>query len=113
MQAMVNSLQHAGTGDGVNRWLVVEEAAGGGIRIGIGDDGAGFALDAIPIERLGLRVSIIERVSNAGGSVEVDAGADRGTVIWITWPRPAAPEEEASDLNAVASTAATTEGYEQ
>jgi signal transduction histidine kinase len=113
MQAMVNSLQHAGTGDGVNRWLVVEEAAGGGIRIGIGDDGAGFALDAIPSERLGLRVSIIERVSNAGGSVEVDAGVDSGTVIWIMWPRRAAPEEEASDLNAVASSAATTEGYEQ
>jgi signal transduction histidine kinase len=87
MQAMVNSLQHAGAGDDVHRWLVVEDATYGGIRIGVGDDGVGFGLDCIPHERLGLRVSIIERVTNAGGSVEIDAGSNRGAVIWITWPR--------------------------
>jgi signal transduction histidine kinase len=104
MQAMVNSLQHAGPGDEVHRWLVVEEAAGGGIRIGIGDDGAGFAFDTVPSERLGLRVSIIERVANAGGSVEVDAGIDRGTVIWITWPKVVALSGEGTGLDAVAAT---------
>ena len=107
MQAMVNSLQHAG--DDAKRWLVVEEAEGGGIHIGVGDDGAGFALDTVPSERLGLRVSIIERVSNAGGSVEIEAAIDCGTVIWITWPRVAA-SAEATDLDLVASNASTGEG---
>jgi signal transduction histidine kinase len=109
MQAMVNSLQHAGPGDDVKRWLVVEEAAGGGIRIGIGDNGAGFSVDTVPSERLGLRVSIIERVSNAGGSVEVDAGIDRGTVIWITWPGIIAASGAATDFDALRSSAPTSE----
>jgi len=109
MQAMVNSLQHAGADD-VNRWLVVEQAHGGGIRIGVGDDGAGFAFDTVPSERLGLRVSIIERVSNAGGSVEVDAGPDRGTVIWITWPRVEPAPAVASAFDAVPVTAPAREG---
>ncbi len=109
MQAMINSLQHAGTGEDVHRWLVVESADGGGIRIGIGDDGAGFAFDTVPSERLGLRVSIIERVANAGGSVEVDAGIDRGAVIWITWPRALAPDSTAVGTEA-SSIAPTREG---
>ena len=33
-------------------------------------------------------VDIIERVTNAGGAVEVDAALDRGVRIWIVWPRP-------------------------
>ena len=104
MQAMVNSLQHAGTGDDVHRWLVIESADdGGGIRIGIGDDGSGFAFDTMPSERLGLRVSIIERVANAGGSVEVDTGIDRGTVIWITWPSALAPDPDSTALDTVVS----------
>ena len=108
MQAMVNSLQHAGTGDDIHRWLVVESAEGGGIRIGVGDDGAGFVVDTVPSERLGLRVSIIERVTNAGGSVEVDAGIDRGTVIWITWPRILAPDPHSTAVDAATSISATT-----
>ncbi len=88
MQAMINSLQHAGAGDEIHRWLSVDQAEGGGIRIGVGDDGAGFAMNTVPSERLGLRVSIIERVTNAGGAVEVDAALDRGVRIWIVWPRP-------------------------
>jgi hypothetical protein len=107
IQAMVNSLQHAGAGDDVHRWLVVEGAAGGGIRIGVGDDGVGFTFDTIPNERLGLRVSIIERVTNAGGSVEIDAGIDRGAVIWINWPGVSTPTIEQAGFDAVPSAAAT------
>jgi signal transduction histidine kinase len=86
MQAMVNSLQHAGSGVEVRRWLVVDGGPGDSIRIGVGDNGAGFAVDTIPNERLGLRVSILERVANAGGSVEIETGIGSGTVIWIHWP---------------------------
>lgn len=95
MQAMVNSLQHAGSGDEVRRWLVVDGGPGVGIRIGVGDDGAGFDLENANSERLGLRVSILERVANAGGSVEIETGIGAGTVVWIHWPRlesPVTPE---------------------
>ena len=110
MQAMVNSLQHAGAGDDVHRWLIVEGATGGGIRIGVGDDGAGFTFANVPNERLGLRVSIIERVANAGGSVEVDACIGQGTVVWITWPRAATPTIEHAGSDIATSFATIREG---
>ena len=85
VQAMVNSLQHAGSG-AVRRWLTIGASAGHGIRVDVGDDGDGFDVDSLPMERLGVRVSIIERVANAGGTVEVDSVVGRGTVISIVWP---------------------------
>ncbi|MET4782102.1 ATP-binding protein [Glaciihabitans sp. UYNi722] len=88
VQAMVNSLQHAGAGDDVRRWLTIQASVGGGIQVDVGDTGAGFDVDSVPTERLGLRVSIIERVANAGGTVEVESSAGRGTVISIVWPHP-------------------------
>jgi len=90
VQAMVNSLQHAG--EGVERWLAVRgveahDAPSGGIQVDVGDTGRGFAFDAVPTERLGLRVSILERVTSAGGSVDIRSAPGEGTVISIRWPR--------------------------
>ncbi len=94
VQAMVNSLQHAGEGD-VKRWLTVTGLPDEGIQVDVGDSGAGFAVESVPVERLGLRVSIVERVANAGGLVEIDSAPGEGTMITIRWPDPArsvAPE---------------------
>ncbi|TAL42103.1 MAG: histidine kinase, partial [Salinibacterium sp.] len=44
VQAMVNSLQHAG-GDDVTRWVEVHPVRPGGIEIVVGDTGEGFALE--------------------------------------------------------------------
>jgi len=43
-----------------------------------------------------VRVSIIERVGNAGGHAQVDSAPGRGTSITIRWPRFVAPSHEAS-----------------
>ncbi|TPW73541.1 sensor histidine kinase [Schumannella sp. 10F1B-5-1] len=83
VQAMVNSLQHAG--DGVKRWVSVE-AEGDGIRIEIGDEGRGFDPSTVPTERLGVRVSILERVATAGGSAELDSAPGGGTRVRLRWP---------------------------
>jgi signal transduction histidine kinase len=53
----------------------------------VGDTGLGFSVLEVPVERLGVRVSIIERVAKAGGSVEVESTPGAGTVIDIRWPR--------------------------
>lgn len=102
VQAMVNSLQHAGSPDEVRRWLAIHGLPGGGIEVVVGDDGSGFALDAVPMERLGLRVSIMERVANAGGTVSIDSSVGRGTVVSIRWP---SAETLASAPDAVAGQA--------
>ena len=90
VQAMVNSAQHAG--DGVRRWVAVRPDADDGIAIEVGDEGRGFDLAAVPTERLGVRVSILERVANAGGVAEIDAQPGRGAVVSIRWPAVDAQE---------------------
>ena len=91
VQAMVNSLQHAGHDPRVSRWVTIRSAIGAGIEVEVGDTGAGFSFVDLPAERMGLRVSIVERVTNAGGAVEIDSAVDEGTVIAIRWPKPELP----------------------
>jgi signal transduction histidine kinase len=85
VQAMVNSLQHAGVG--VPRWAEVHGRADG-VTVTIGDRGAGFDVDAVPTERLGVRVSILERVTAAGGAAQLRSSPGVGTVVTLAW-RPA------------------------
>jgi hypothetical protein len=88
MQAMVNSLQHAGEGD-VARWVGIRGTAPG-IEVIVGDAGAGFDMVEIPAERLGVRVSILERVSNAGGRAVIQSAKGAGTTLMIRWPHAGA-----------------------
>lgn len=84
VQSMVNSLQHAG-GD-VERWVTIHGRTGGGIEVEIGDRGAGFDVESIPTERLGVRVSILERLATAGGRAEIESRPGSGTLIRLHWP---------------------------
>lgn len=95
VQAMVNSLQHAGGTRSVTRWLTVTGVGADGLSIEVGDTGVGFDARVVPVERLGLRVSILERVANAGGQVDIASAPDEGTVITISWPVPDGPESAA------------------
>jgi signal transduction histidine kinase len=83
VQAMVNSLQHAG--NGVDRWVDVRSHGHQAFTIEIGDTGAGFDPELIPTERLGVRVSILERVASAGGHARIDTAPGEGTVVSLTW----------------------------
>jgi signal transduction histidine kinase len=96
VQAMVNSLQHAGQDPHVSRWLTIRGSGPGGIEVEVGDTGTGFSFIDLPAERMGLRVSIVERVTNAGGAVDIDSVIHEGTVISIRWPRPE-PERASVD----------------
>ncbi|QNO37062.1 histidine kinase [Protaetiibacter sp. SSC-01] len=85
VQAMVNSLQHAG--GHVDRWAVIRGDADD-LVIEVGDRGVGFDPDAVPTERLGVRVSILERVASVGGAAVIDTAFDEGTVVALHWPAP-------------------------
>ncbi|MFC5503436.1 sensor histidine kinase [Lysinimonas soli] len=84
VQGMVNSLQHAG--GAVERWVTIRGRADNGIEVQIGDRGAGFDLASVPQERLGVRVSIIERLATAGGRAEIESTPGAGTKITLRWP---------------------------
>ena len=96
VQAMVNSLQHAGHADGIDRWVRITGVGADGLEIEIGDTGVGFVIAEVPNERLGLRVSIVERVANAGGRAEIASSPGEGTVVSIRWPDP---EQEKRDTS--------------
>lgn len=100
VQAMMNSVQHAGSGPNVARWLGMYSFAPGAIVVEVGDTGVGFEPHAVPTERMGLRVSIIELVSNAGGIVEVDSSLGEGTILSIAWPFHHYGRAEAVDARA-------------
>ncbi|MET1045058.1 MAG: ATP-binding protein [Microbacteriaceae bacterium] len=87
VQAAVNSSQHAGTV--VRRWVSVTGAENG-LQVEVGDNGVGFDLRTVPNERLGVRVSIIERLANVGGRADVATAPGSGTVISMRWPCPEA-----------------------
>ena len=87
VQAMVNSAQHAGTPSfEPDRTLTMSGNAQGGCTITVADTGLGFDPDQVPAERLGLRISIQDRVASVGGAVRVRAAVGRGTTITIEWP---------------------------
>lgn len=101
VQAMVNSMQHAGPADAVvSRTLTMGGNANGGCTIEIADTGVGFDLDAVPSGRLGLRISIQDRVTSAGGVVGVRTSIGKGAAIEIQWPRP---DEKADPSTATVS----------
>ena len=87
VQAMVNSLQHADEpGRRARRELRVRGVRAGGCVIEVADDGVGFDRAAVPAERLGLRVSIEERMANAGGSADIASQPGHGTTVTVAWP---------------------------
>ncbi|WP_375407468.1 sensor histidine kinase [uncultured Amnibacterium sp.] len=88
VQAMTNSVKHAG-GPEVPRSITFEGIAGGGIRVVVEDRGRGFDPSAVASERLGLRVSIIERMHRVGGDVEVRTAIGEGATFVLSWPASA------------------------
>lgn len=86
VQAMVNSMQHAG-GPEIPRSLTIEGGEDQAIvTVTIADAGTGFDPATVPSERLGLRVSIAERLANVGGAALVRSRRGEGTSISLSWP---------------------------
>jgi two-component sensor histidine kinase len=101
VQAMTNSVKHAG-GPEVPRSVLVEGASDGAVRVLVKDEGRGFDPKKVASERLGLRVSIIERMSRVSGAVDLHTALGEGTVFVLSWPAaPKAASPEPVDDEAV------------
>jgi signal transduction histidine kinase len=83
-QAMVNSAQHAGAS--ASRWVTIRPLAPAGAVVEVVDTGRGFVTKDVSKERLGLRVSIYERLEKAGGRAEITASPGKGTAVTLRWP---------------------------
>ena len=82
LQAIVNVQQHAGPKATCQVRLRSKE---NGVKIVITDNGRGFRMARVPKNRLGVRVSIIDRVELVGGRAFVDSKPGAGTNSILEW----------------------------
>ena len=79
-EAIVNAAKHAG---GVVS--VYLEAGAAVSQVFVRDRGAGFDLDGVPADRLGIRESVINRMQRHGGTARIRS-SDAGTEVQLTMP---------------------------
>jgi signal transduction histidine kinase len=65
---------------------MVVSTSNSGIEIRVEDDGVGFDIERVPLERLGVRRSIIERMAQVGGVAEIHSRPGDGTRVTLRWP---------------------------
>jgi signal transduction histidine kinase len=82
LQAVDNSTKHGG---GASKRTVLLHGQGKGLKIVISDNGHGFRPSKIPKNRLGIRLSIIERVKSVGGRVFLRSEPGKGADVVLEW----------------------------
>lgn len=82
-EAVRNSVRHAGRGAVHTVSATVTTNA---LQVTVVDNGAGFDPESIPAHRMGVRVSILERMTRlAGGEAELHSSPGGGTVVMLSW----------------------------
>ncbi|MEU6793424.1 PspC domain-containing protein [Nonomuraea wenchangensis] len=78
-QAMVNAAKYSES-DSVSVYAEVE---GEEVAVFVKDRGKGFDLDAVPLDRMGIRESIIGRMERHGGSARIRTEPGEGTEVML------------------------------
>jgi signal transduction histidine kinase len=88
-EAMRNSVKYAGVGDEPVERTVHLDVTAAGFSVRVRDRGRGFSPRAVEPRRLGIRVSIVERMASvAGGKGDVHSRPGAGTTVELSWRRP-------------------------
>lgn len=82
-EAMVNASKYAGT-DSISVFGEVDQEE---VLVFVRDRGAGFDMDAVPEDRMGVRGSILGRMDRHGGSARIRTGPGEGTEVQLRMPR--------------------------
>lgn len=92
-EAVRNSLRHANWKDEtpvLRRARVIINPAG--VDIAINDDGRGFNVKRIALDRMGVRVNILQRVNSLpGGRAVVTSSKRNGATVSLSWRRNGVP----------------------
>jgi signal transduction histidine kinase len=81
-EAMVNAAKHAGA-DRVDVYAEVDAA---GASVFVRDRGVGFDPAAVPVDRAGIRNSIVGRMVRHGGRAELRSAPGAGTEVELRLP---------------------------
>jgi signal transduction histidine kinase len=84
-EAMVNAAKFGG-GSTVD---VYAEALAGELQVYVRDRGPGFAPGEVPVDRRGVRESIVGRMARHGGRAAINSSPGAGTEVELTMPRGA------------------------
>jgi signal transduction histidine kinase len=76
-EAIANAARHSGA----DRVDVYVEVAGRDVEVFVRDRGRGFDRATVPLDRLGVRNSILDRMDRHGGSAEVRSAPGEGTEV--------------------------------
>ncbi|MFI6939329.1 PspC domain-containing protein [Streptomyces sp. NPDC050418] len=87
-EAMVNAAKYGGEGGAVQVYAEVE---GRTVFVSVRDRGPGFDLDSVPLDRMGVRESIIGRMQRHGGTARLRAVPDGGTEVELEMERTETP----------------------
>jgi signal transduction histidine kinase len=82
IQALTNSVQHAGRG--VSRQIILRNHTEG-VKVVIIDNGKGFREARVPKHRLGIALSIRRRMASVGGETHVKSLPNQGTSVILQW----------------------------
>ncbi len=82
-EAMVNAARHGG--GVVSVYAEVDDQA---VEVFVRDRGEGFRLEDVPADRLGVRESIVGRMTRNGGTAEVESAPGTGTQVRLRLQRP-------------------------
>lgn len=87
-EALRNSVRHGGyAGEEVPRAVTIC-ATDAGVTVTLADRGRGFNTRQVAQRRLGIRLSIIERMQMVpGGAARIDSVVGEGTTVRLTWER--------------------------
>lgn len=90
LEAARNARRHGGGAGAVPdiTVLVGPTAEGDGLQVVVRDDGVGFDPSLVPPQRMGLAVSVRERMQRVGGTADVVTATGSGTTVRLAW-RPA------------------------
>ncbi|HKH13350.1 MAG TPA: PspC domain-containing protein [Solirubrobacterales bacterium] len=88
-EALLNAAKHAGESGPIRVYAEVEDER---IEVFVRDRGRGFDPAAVPIDRRGVRESIVGRMERAGGHAEIGSIPDGGTEVGLSILRPAREE---------------------
>ena len=76
-EAIANAARHSGA----DRVDVYVEVAGRDVEVFVRDRGRGFDRTTVPLDRLGVRNSIIDRMDRHGGTAEIRSAPGEGTEV--------------------------------
>lgn len=83
-EVLRNSRDYAGI---AAQRIVMITAEAEGIRVDIVDNGAGFEPRQVPAHRLGIRVSVVDRMAAVGGTARIASQPGVGTRVRLEWRR--------------------------